>query len=135
LAKRRTRVKDEINGKSENLLWDNAAEQFLNSMRIKGLAYHTVRWHDENLKAIVKVLRLKELPTNPGMISESMLKDVVLKMINDGLSPTTINHRVRTMKQFFEFLIDEKLLFNNPTVKLFPAALALLRGCSTPIPV
>lgn len=118
MAKRRTRIKDDIDGYQKNLSWDEAVEQFLNSMRIKGLAYHTVRWHDENLKAIVKALRLKELPTDPGMISEAMLKDVVLKMINDGLSPTTINHRVRTMKQFFEFLIGEKMLVNNPTVKL-----------------
>ncbi|OPY58340.1 MAG: Tyrosine recombinase XerD [Pelotomaculum sp. PtaU1.Bin035] len=118
MVKRRTVIKDELDGQSKNLSWEDMTEQFLNNMKIRGLAYHTMRWHGENLKAVLKALRLKELPTNPAMVTESMLKDVILKMINDGLSPNTVNHRVRTLKQFYDFLIDEKLVANNPTVKL-----------------
>jgi integrase/recombinase XerD len=116
LVKRRTIVKSETI--DNNLSWEKASEQFLNNLKIEGLAYHTIRWHNENLKAVLKVLQLKELSTNPSMVSDSILKDVILTMINNGLSPTTINHRVRSLKQFYDFLVDEKLVSSNPTVKL-----------------
>jgi len=76
LAKRRTTVKDELNVQPKNLSWEDATEQFLDNLKIKGLAYHTMRWHGENLKAVLKALNIKELPTNPSMVSESMLKEV-----------------------------------------------------------
>jgi len=115
---RRTLVVKDLMQNQKNLSWEEAAEKFIDSMKIKGLAYHTRRWHSENLKAVVKVLRLKEYPTEPAFVTEAIVKDVVLTLVNGGLSPTTVNHRVRSLKQFYQFLVSESLVDKDPTVKL-----------------
>jgi len=52
------------------------------------------------------------------LITESMLREVFLKMIDAGLSPTTINHRVRSLKQIYQFMISESMVSSNPTEKM-----------------
>jgi integrase/recombinase XerD len=100
------------------MTWEEAMEQFLDSMKLKGLAYHTRRWHKENLQAVLKALRTSEFATEPGMVTENMLRDVVLKMVDGGLSPTTINHRVRSLKQFYQYLMGEALVGSSPAARL-----------------
>ena len=118
MARRRTTVQGELDEKYGKMSWQEATEQFLDSMKIKGLSYHTRRWHKENLQAVVKALRELEFATEPGLVTEAMLREVVLRMVDGGLSPTTINHRVRSLKQFYQFLITDSLVGSNPTEKL-----------------
>ncbi|KJS01554.1 MAG: hypothetical protein VR68_04975, partial [Peptococcaceae bacterium BRH_c4a] len=90
MAKRRTTVNIELNEKSKSISWENAIELFISSMKIKGLSYNTRRWYKENLIAIVKVLKVLGLELDPVLITESMVKEIVLKMVNSGLSSTTV---------------------------------------------
>ncbi|HEX3011419.1 MAG TPA: hypothetical protein VHQ70_05180 [Syntrophomonadaceae bacterium] len=58
MGRRRTTVQREINNKAPNeITWEDAAELFLDSLKLRGLAYHTGRWNRENLNAVVKQLR------------------------------------------------------------------------------
>lgn len=118
MVKRRTSVQDEIVKQYGNMPWETAVEQFIEFMKIKGLAFHTRRWHKENLQAVVKVLRTKGYPSDPGLITEAMLRDVVLEMVNSSLSPTTINHRIRSTKQLYHYLVSEDLVACNPSERL-----------------
>ena len=118
MAKRRTTVNIELNEKSKSISWENAIELFISSMKIKGLSYNTRRWYKENLIAIVKVLKVLGLELDPVLITESMVKEIVLKMVNSGLSSTTVNHRVRSIKQFYKFLVKEGYISINPAEKL-----------------
>lgn len=117
--RRRTIVQREvIDQKAMEMSWEEASEMFLESLKIKGLAYHTRRWHKENLVAVVKVLRALEMADRPALVTEGMIKQVVLKMIDNELSPTTINHRVRSVKQLFEYLKTENMVTQNPAANL-----------------
>lgn len=118
VVKRRTSIQNEITKQQNNLSWEVAVEQFLESLKIKGLAFHTRRWHKENLQAIVKVLRLKGYPSEPNLITEAMLKDIILEMVDAPLSPTTINHRIRSTKQFYHYLLSEDLVTYDPSERL-----------------
>ncbi|MFA7467606.1 MAG: tyrosine-type recombinase/integrase [Desulfotomaculaceae bacterium] len=118
MARRRTTVQNELIEKYGNMTWEEATEHFIDSMKMKGLSYHTRRWHRENLQAVIKVLKLKEYPTEPGLITEAMLREVVLHMIDSALSPTTINHRVRSLKQLYQYLTAEGLVNGNPAERL-----------------
>lgn len=118
MTRRRTTVQGELNEKYGTMTWEEATENFLDSLKVRGLSFHTRRWHKENLQAVAKYLRIQGFPTEPGIVSESMLKLVVLKMVDDNLSPTTINHRVRSLKQLYQFLVDEALVGNNPASRL-----------------
>lgn len=117
MARRRTTVKSELEETAKNLTWEDAVNKFMDSMKLKGLAYHTKRWHKENLQAIEKLLKSFGNPTEPAMITDKMLQQVFLQMI-DNLSPTTVNHRIRSIKQLYQFLKDDMLVSANPAEKL-----------------
>lgn len=118
MAKRRTTIENEIAGRSERLTWEDAVGQFIDSLKIRGLAYHTMRWHKENLQAVSKILKGLEFATEPAMVTEKMIREAVLKMVDGGLSSTTINHRVRSLKQFYQYLKAEALVTNDPAERL-----------------
>jgi len=118
MNKRRTTVINELNQQYGDMSWEEAVEQFLDSLKIKGLSYNTRRWHKENLQAVVKILRKLSFATEPALVTEKMLKEVILYMVDSGLSATTINHRVRSLKQFYEYLMFESLVGSDPSVKL-----------------
>ncbi len=118
MARRRTTVQNELIEKYGNMTWEEATEHFLDSLKLKGLSYHTRRWHKENLLAVLKALKQLEFVIEPGLVTEAMLREVILSMINAGLSPTTINHRVRSLKQFYQYLTAETIVSSNPAERL-----------------
>jgi len=118
LTKRRTTIKVELDNNHKNLSWEDAASQFLDSLKIRGLSYHTMRWHKENLLALLKTIKKIDLPTEPGVLTEKMMQNVVLEMINNGLSQTTVNHRVRSLRQFYKYLLTECIVSINPAERL-----------------
>lgn len=118
MVKRRTTVDLDVNDNSVVLTWDESVKQFLDGLKIKGLAYHTIRWHKENLVAVEKVLKELAFNTEPNNLTDNMFKTVVLNMVDKGLSPTTINHRMRSTKQLFKYLELESLIKCNPVERL-----------------
>jgi len=56
--------------------------------------------------------------TNPALLTEAMIKDVIRRMMDYSLSPTTINHRLRSLKQFFSYLVTEAMVSKNPADRL-----------------
>lgn len=47
-----------------------------------------------------------------------MIRDVIRRMMDYALSPTTINHRLRSLKQFYSYLVTEAMVSNNPAARL-----------------
>lgn len=78
MVRRRTTVQNELTEKYGKMTWEEAAAQFLDGMKLRGLSYHTRRWHKENLRAVVKQLRINGYPTEPGLVTEAMLREVHL---------------------------------------------------------
>lgn len=118
MSRRRTAIDEGVNGTVNRVTWDEAVESFLDSLKIRGLSYHTRRWHKENFQAVYKMLKEHEFALDPSLITEFMLREIVLKMVDRGLSPTTINHRVRSLKQFYSYLLSEGLVDNNPVKRM-----------------
>lgn len=91
-------------------------QQFLDDMEIKNLAFHTRRWHKENLYYVEKTLAKLNLPTEPNSISEESIKKCILYWKRENnLSPTTINHRIRSLRQMYAFLSTQGVVNNLPT--------------------
>ena len=118
MVRRRTTIENEIAERSAEITWEDAVDQFLDSLRLKNLAYHTRRWHKENLRSMAKGLKLLAYPTAPALVTEAMVKEVVLGMMDRSLSPTTINHRLRSLKQFYDYLVKEAIVASSPATRL-----------------
>lgn len=96
--------------------FDYCVRLFVDEMEIKNLSYHTMRWHKENLHYVKQTLAELNLPTEPAKIKEGHFKQCILHWKREGkLSPTTINHRIRSMKQLFAFLNYEGIVDGMPT--------------------
>lgn len=87
LKKRRTTIQNELIERQNKLSWEEALEHFLNSLKLRGLSYHTRRWHKENLQAIIKGLWELGYATDLSLVTELMVREVVLKMVDRGLLP------------------------------------------------
>lgn len=96
--------------------FDKCLDWFLEELEIKNLSWHTRRWHRENLRAVEKTLKTLKLSTEPIQITNKFLKECILHWKREKqLSPTTINHRIRSLKQFFLFLNREGIVNQLPT--------------------
>lgn len=126
MSKRRGNISElleRIDASQENtarvLSWDQSVQDFIDEMDLKNLAFHTKRWHRENLHYVKETLLKLNLPTIPSEITESNLKQCVLYWKREcNLSPTTINHRIRSMKQLYNFLITSEVISFSPAGKL-----------------
>ncbi|HWP98753.1 MAG TPA: hypothetical protein VN426_18070 [Syntrophomonadaceae bacterium] len=95
--------------------FDYCVKLFLEDMELRNLAYHTRRWHRENLHYIKTTLEKLNLPLEPLNVEEKHFKQCILYLKRDcSLSPTTINHRIRSLKQLFNFLNGEGLVCGSP---------------------
>jgi hypothetical protein len=74
-------------------------------MTLRNLAFHIKRCYKENLTIIERTLKNINYSTALIYTTEKMLKDVVIYSMDQlGNNPNTINHRIRSMKQFYSFL-------------------------------
>jgi len=99
--------------------WDQGVQDFIDEMDLKNLAFHTKRWHRENLHYVKETLLKLNLPTIPSDITESNLKQCILYWKREcSLSPTTINHRIRSIKQLYKSLINSEVISFSPADRL-----------------
>ena len=95
--------------------FDYCVKMFLDELDLKNLSFHTKRWHKENLHYVKQTLGKLGLPEEPVRISERDIKNCILYWKRDcQLSPTTINHRIRSMKQLFAFMLKDGFVNHTP---------------------
>lgn len=96
--------------------FDYCVSLFIDDLEIKNLAYHTRRWHKENLLAVKKTLQSLDLQSQPVTITSKAIKDCILYWKRERkLSATTINHRIRSLKQMFLYLNKKGIINDLPT--------------------
>ncbi len=99
--------------------FDYCVRIFLDELDLKNLSYHTKRWHRENLNGVKRALDKLELSSRPVEITDKTLKQCILYWKRDlAQSPTTINHRIRSLKQLYLFLNKEGIVNTNPAIPL-----------------
>ena len=95
--------------------FDYCVKLFLDDLELKNLAYNTRRWHKENLHYIKQALEKLKLSTEPVNIADKDFKQCILYWKRDcNLSPTSINHRIRSFRQFYMYLNSERIVLNCP---------------------
>lgn len=98
--------------------WDFCVKAFMESLTLRNLSYFTKRHHEGNFRGVNRLLTSLDYPTAPITISTDHLKKAIIKAFELKLSPTTINHYIRTTQQFFAFLLEEGYLLGDPAKPL-----------------
>ena len=93
---------------------NNYISNFLEMIVIeRGLAKNTASSYKDDLNQLVGFCKKKNLSILE--LDEKKLEEYLSKFINQGFEKTSLARKISTYTQFFNFLIDEKLIDNNPT--------------------
>lgn len=98
--------------------WDFCVKAFMESLTLRNLSIFTKRHHEGSFTGVRKILASLGYPTAPVKISTDHFKKVIIRAFDLKLSPTTINHYIRTTQQFFAFLLEEGYLLEDPAKPL-----------------
>jgi integrase/recombinase XerD len=95
------------------MIENNYISNFIEMIVIeRGLAKNTVTSYKNDLDQLNEFCKKKSL--NIVKLDEKKLEDYLSKFINQGFEKTSLARKISTYTQFFDFLIEEKLIANNP---------------------
>ncbi|WP_346603457.1 tyrosine-type recombinase/integrase [Bacillus thuringiensis] len=110
-------------------------ERFYHAKVAEGRATRTLHQYKENFRHFTYFLDYKGLNRKIDTIMTDVIRNYIVFMINEkiqfedhnykpddcktvGLSPSTINTRLKTLQVMFRFLVDEKLIERNPMKRI-----------------
>lgn len=106
---------EQVQVRPDNINYDESVKEFLDDCELRNLAYHTRRWHNENLRHVKTALTKLGLTIDLALLTDKDFKKCILHWKREVKNaPTTINHRIRSLTQLYRFLIDEGVLDYNP---------------------
>ena len=79
----------------------------------KGLARNTLESYRRDLQKFLKFLEKRKI-SSPEQIDRQAIADYLLALKNEGRAPATISRNVASIRSFFNFLVQEGLLEDNP---------------------
>ena len=95
------------------MIENNYISNFIEMIVIeRGLAKNTAMSYKNDLDQLNEFCKKKSL--NIVKLDEKKLEDYLSKFINQGFEKTSLSRKISTYTQFFDFLIEEKLIANNP---------------------
>ena len=95
------------------MIENNYISNFIEMIVIeRGLAKNTATSYKNDLDQLNEFCKKKSL--NIVKLDEKKLEDYLSKFINQGFEKTSLSRKISTYTQFFDFLIEEKLIANNP---------------------
>ncbi|OPX92589.1 MAG: Tyrosine recombinase XerC [Pelotomaculum sp. PtaB.Bin104] len=100
--------------------FEEAERLFYANEKAKNRLKRTIAWHRENINAFKKAMQEQGIELNLETITYRTIRNnLVLYAIEKwGNKPQTVNMRLRTLRQFFGFLVDEGYLAENPASKV-----------------
>ncbi|MCG8401236.1 MAG: tyrosine-type recombinase/integrase [Firmicutes bacterium] len=100
--------------------FEEAEKLFYAEEKSKNRLKRTIAWHRENIKAFKKALQEQNISLNLEEIDHRTIKNnfILYTIENWNNKPQTINMRIRSLRQFFSFLVEEGYLAQNPAVRV-----------------
>lgn len=100
--------------------FEEAERLFYANEKARNRLKRTIAWHRENIQAFKKAIREQSVELNLDSITHRVIKNnfVLYTIEKWGNKPQTVNMRLRTLRQFFSFLVDEGYLAENPASRI-----------------
>lgn len=99
--------------------FEKSVSLFLNNEKAKNRKKRTLEWHRENFHAVKKAFSQQGTDLDLEKItSKTVTNHLVLYFIDKGIKPQTINMRLRSLRQLFNFLVEQGFLIENPVLKV-----------------
>ncbi len=93
---------------------DSWLEKFSHYLSVeKGLARNTLESYRRDLQKFFKYIKKKKI-NFPAEIDRKLITGYLLNLKDEGRAPSTISRNVASIRSFFNFLVQEDLLEDNP---------------------
>ncbi|KIL36208.1 integrase [Cohnella kolymensis] len=116
-------------------LLDDLFDRFHHCKISEGRTSNTLRSYVENYRFFKSYLSQHSIEPTIDSLNQSVFRNYIVWMLNDkirfeqhrfkldkektiGLSPTTVNIRIKFLRSFVRFLLDEKFIDDNPLVNI-----------------
>jgi integrase/recombinase XerD len=94
--------------------WDKALNDFKNYLKIeRNLSRNTIESYLFDVKKLINFLKSNNTNLNPDQLSESLAKEFIYD-ISKKVKPPTQARIVSGLKRFYEYLMLENIVKNNP---------------------
>ncbi|MGP4060039.1 tyrosine-type recombinase/integrase [Halobacillus sp. H74] len=98
-----------------------AIQEFLQDREFQNLSKYTIKMYRQNLRLLQDYCTEKSI-ANVEDINSSVVKGFLVDAKQQGNQPSTLNNKLRSIKIFFNYLVNEDILEQgyHPTLKLKP---------------
>lgn len=80
---------------------------------------HTVSAYQSDLDQFMRFIHEPDEPiAHPSEITHHQIRNWMVELMNEGLTSTSINRKVATLRKYFKFLLQEGEITVNPTSKI-----------------
>lgn len=84
----------------------------------KRFSPHTVLAYETDLEQFSLFMKSLYEMEEPASFTHSMIRSWIVKLMEDGNTPRTINRKITTLKTFYRFLLRRGSISNNPMLKI-----------------
>ncbi|MCC7232355.1 MAG: tyrosine recombinase XerC [Bacteroidia bacterium] len=84
----------------------------------KRFSPHTVLAYETDLEQFSSFMKSLYEMDEPASFTHSMIRSWIVKLMEDGNTPRTINRKITTLKTFYRFLLRRGSISNNPMLKI-----------------
>ncbi|WNF35696.1 tyrosine-type recombinase/integrase [Bacillaceae bacterium IKA-2] len=126
---KRVKTERKLVGKSHSL--DYLFEKFIIAKTAEGRTVKTIKSYHENYSYFIEYLDSKGIEKIFNKMTSEIMRNYIVFMLKEkvrfdghafkndkektiGLSPVTVNTRLKTLRTFFKFLCDESIVDSNP---------------------
>lgn len=96
-------------------------QTFLKYLRYeKRFSEHTLSAYQKDLDQLIKFLSEEFEITAPEAVNHSVLRSWVAHLIDQDISPRSVNRKIATLKSFYKFLLLREEISQNPASRLKP---------------
>lgn len=92
---------------------------FLDYIRYeKRLSHHTVTAYKNDLEQFQDYLRAQYELEKAEQADYQMIRSWVVSLVEEGMDKTTVNRKIATLRNFFDFVLRHKVIDTNPMLKI-----------------
>jgi integrase/recombinase XerC len=79
---------------------------------------HTVVAYKKDLEQFSQFISIQFSITNIKEVNSPIIRSWIVSLLEDGISTTTINRKISTLKTFFKYLQKNEVITDNPLLKI-----------------
>lgn len=86
----------------------------------KRYSKHTVQAYQKDLQQFSNFLLADYEISDPLLVKHPQIRGWVVSLMDDGISPKSVNRKIATLKSFYKFLLGREYIEINPTSQIKP---------------